>query len=487
MIFSKGLATTWAAMVLAVVCCATGGVRGQANVPATAPPPARDGQVAKPMSDAQVRDLIGQYVRGDAAAKAGVLEKLSDNPSDVMSSQADVRRFARLILGEARKAGPHPSPIPMDETGGLPSSVQKELAKFSKPLVATFQTPGGEMRVIVSDVSRRNHISGSSPLLVLLHPGFGTPGGKLNQQEWVFAQRRAGVFTCVGMTVLPRCMNDISRPVWSDDKEYRAVSAVLDELSRCYDVDCDRIYLIGNGSGAWGAWPLGGIEGDRFAAVVDIAGACPLKSADQFANFRNVDVGVFVGQDDVIETGLGSVRAARDALLKLQKEAGERDVLRTLGKNGDERNAYRLYYNEYPGWPFGLAMDDKRVGKIIDPWLKHLQRDPYPRIVVWNPVVDWKTRFYNIGVAKPRKGMKIRAQMKEDNTVIVTSSDVPELTVYLNDQLADMKKPVKVIWNDQPAVEVQPESRLSVMLRTLTEHYDEGMFYTFKVELRGKP
>ncbi|MFA7238436.1 MAG: hypothetical protein WC058_16390 [Phycisphaeraceae bacterium] len=321
------------------------------------------------MSDAQVRDLIGRYVRGDAAAKAAVLEKLSGNPSDVMDSQADVRRLTRLILGEARKAGPRPSPIPMDETSGLPASIQKELAKFSKPMVATFQTPGGEMRVIMSDVSRKNHIAGGSPLLVLLHSGFGTPGGKLNQQEWVFVQRRAGVFTCVGMNVLPRCMNDMGRPIWNDDKEYRAVSAVLDELSRCYDVNCDRVYLIGDGSGAWGAWHLGVIEGDRFAVVVDIAGTCPLKSADQFANFRNVDVGVFVG--------------------------------------------------------------------------------------------------------------------KEDNTVVVTSTDVPELTVYLSEQLADMEKPVKVIWNGKPAAEVQPVMRLSVMLRTLTEHYDEGMFYTFKAELKS--
>lgn len=481
MIFQKDRATTtWAAMVwvLVVMCCATGESGAQTSRAADGP---------RPLTDTQLRGLISQYVKGDTAAKVAVTEQLTSNPSDVLRSPADVRRFTRLILTAARTASPCTKAVATDLTTGIPDSLKRSIRVNHKPMVMTVHTPWGDIQAIVSDDRRKNHITGNSPLLVYLYPTTRWVNESFHYQKaWISSQEHTEAFTCAGISVSPLCMNT-TRLHWNYEDEIRAVSFLIDEINRCLDVDGDRIYLMGEVSGGRGVWSFAVIEGDRFAAIADADGECPLETPEEFVNLRNVNMGVFVGKEDKYQRALPSLRAAHDIMLKLQQAAGTPDTTHQPKPNTGSQSGYRLCYNEYPRSvsPFGFETDELK--KFIDPFFKSLQRDSYPRTVVWNPVVEWKTRFYNIGVAKPHKGMKIRAEMKEDNTVIVTSTDVPELTVYLNEQLVDMKKPVKVIWNGQPAVEVEPVLRLSVMLQTLTEHYDEGMFYTFKVELKGKP
>ncbi|MCY3024507.1 MAG: hypothetical protein NTW87_36490 [Planctomycetota bacterium] len=47
-----------------------------------------------------------------------------------------------------------------------------------------------------------------------------------------------------------------------------------------------------------------------------------------------------------------------------------------------------------------------------------LQKDKvrlaYPQVVGWSPLVEWKKRFHNLGIAAPKEGMFVRTEMRKE-------------------------------------------------------------------------
>ena len=71
----------------------------------------------------------------------------------------------------------------------------------------------------------------------------------------------------------------------------------------------------------------------------------------------------------------------------------------------------------------------------------------------------------------------------KDNHVKLTTSNVKTLTLYLNQELVDFKKPVKVTLNDTAVFEGVVTPRLGVLLETLGTSGDTGMYYTVRINL----
>jgi hypothetical protein len=198
-----------------------------------------------------------------------------------------------------------------------------------------------------------------------------------------------------------------------------------------------------------------------------VAGGCCV-GKDALENARNVAMGVFIGGKDTAATRLSGSRQGRDMLASLREK---------------DRDGYRVEYKEYA--EAGHNLPDT-VYADIGSFFKTAKRKSSPRVVVWRPQTPWKTRFYNIRINAPAKGMQVRAEMKPDNTVVVTSAGVGALTIYLNDRLADLSKPVTVTWNGQKAFEGKLTPRYSVILETLAERSDAAMYYSVAVRLAEK-
>src|SRR6266478_9624967 len=67
------------------------------------------------------------------------------------------------------------------------------------------------------------------------------------------------------IVVSPQCPED---EIWSND----TLLALLDEMTRKYAVDTNRVYLTGLSMGGYGTWRLGLTHQERFAAIVNICG-----------------------------------------------------------------------------------------------------------------------------------------------------------------------------------------------------------------------
>ena len=57
-----------------------------------------------------------------------------------------------------------------------------------------------------------------------------------------------------------------------ESKELESVCAVMDEITDCYNVDTDRVYITGLSMGGFGTWDLLARHGARFAAGMPVCG-----------------------------------------------------------------------------------------------------------------------------------------------------------------------------------------------------------------------
>jgi len=72
------------------------------------------------------------------------------------------------------------------------------------------------------------------------------------------------------------------------------VAVLLDEITACYRVDPNRIYLTGLSMGGYGTWDLATEYPDRFDAIAPICGG----NADKAARLKNIPVWAFHGAKD---------------------------------------------------------------------------------------------------------------------------------------------------------------------------------------------
>ena len=117
------------------------------------------------------------------------------------------------------------------------------------------------------------------PLVIFLH-GEAERGNDLAAIATVGPERQLRAdpnfrngFKC--LVVSPQCPRELT---WNDPQMAGAVLALLDEVSRSFRIDPDRVYLMGVGMGGGGVWHAAATAPDRFSAVAVNSG--PIVSPD---------------------------------------------------------------------------------------------------------------------------------------------------------------------------------------------------------------
>lgn len=416
----------------------------------------------KPLAAADYKKVITEYLADDEVGRKKLVASLIG--ADTLSGKADATKFAKSVISEAEKTLPKvktKSTSLLTNLTGSKLQMNKSLGIGMAP-VAEIDTPNGKMRVIIEGKG-----SSKKGALIYLHGGGnggGHDGSQDNEMAWGWAEVRMVKYKSFPLHTAPRCIDDTATNSWVLESEVRAIETVVNALVRTQEVDPDQICLVGQSMGGFGMWNMGDILADRFAAMGSIGGGC---NVDGFQNLRNVDIGVFIGANDG-----GRIEGARKG----------RDAMNALHEQ--DKDGYRCLYKEYPG--VGHDYEKATTYTDVDTFFKGKKRSSYPKVVVWNPRAAWKKRFYNLGLESPAPGMQLRMEIADGNVVNVTSQNVPALTLYLNDSLVDLTKPVKVTWNGKDSFEGMLKLRAGVVLETVADTCDEGMYYTAKVELGGQ-
>jgi len=317
------------------------------------------------------------------------------------------------------------------------------------------------------------------PLLVTLH------GANGNGTDWIRTWvRTAGTRYILVAPTTPK-------HTWSARQGHYYVLTALREMTEKLNVDPDRVYLDGMSMGAGGAFRLAEHYPDHWAAigprcnVPDIRQKKDKSYVTMLAeNYRMVPTYWVVGaKDEKIP-----IEMARAAKVDLDAAKGE------------------LVYKEFPDGGHDWSIEKDEV--VLDWYEKH-RRVAYPEEIVWKSYEKIFARAWWVEVTKrtePPPLIMVHLDMKgaeserrtelrppalvkakrKGNAIEITTEEVKELRVYLDDAMVDLDKPVTITVNGRKLHDGVVKRSMDVLIEEAHKRRDAGMTFSTAVDLRIK-
>jgi len=119
------------------------------------------------------------------------------------------------------------------------------------------------------------------------------------------------------------------------------------------------------------------------------------------------------------------------------------------------------------------------------PWMAEYTRVNRPEKIVWRQEEVLKSGFYWVGIkgSEAERGKEIRVQ-REGNTISIDKCDYSSLTIYLDDSMADLDKPVTVVYDGKTLFEGKVTRSPKVMRETLLSRQDPSYIFSAKIEIQ---
>ena len=283
-----------------------------------------------------------------------------------------------------------------------------------------------------------------------LHGG-GQTENSVNENAWI---RHKTLYKLNnGILLTPRSPTNTWN-MWHQDHIDLFFNRLIQNMIAFYDVDPDRVYLMGYSAGGDGVYQVAPRMADRFAAAAMMAGhpndASPL-------NLRNIGFTLFMGGQDSAYNRNGVAIEWKDKL----------KILKDNDKEGYDHHVE--IYEDKGHWMGGL--DTSAIA-----WLFKFTRDPYPSKVIWRQDDILQKRFYWLKVENPEVYSEITAKIF-DQTITIQKSSVPEFIIQLNDELVNMNQPIIVKYMDKVIFEGLVKRDISILENSIREYGDPKSIY----------
>ncbi len=254
----------------------------------------------------------------------------------------------------------------------------------------------------------------SWPLILSMQ---GNPPGhslRVHRQYWRHDPRPAGF-----ILVSP----DLEWGKWRTAKGRRRLLDAFRDAVRRFHVDPDRIHLAGYSSGGMGAWYFGTWLADLWATVNV---RCGLRTSKMGPMSNLAKVGVYL------------IHAASDHRCA---PANARDAARDMKARGFDHE-----FKMFPG-SHDFQWDDNE--NVLE-WMRRRRLRDYTKLAYTlsaqpeGRLVRW---LYVAGEGK----VAITAEARDNRIQVTTSGKgrVDGLAIYLNEELADLSKPIEILHNDE--------------------------------------
>ena len=293
-------------------------------------------------------------------------------------------------------------------------------------------------------------------LFFSLHGGGGVPDS-LNENSW---NRHKTLYNLKnGILLTPRSPTNTWN-MWHQDHVDLFLSKLIQNMIVFYDVDPNKIYLMGYSAGGDGVYQLAPRMADRFAAAAMMAGhpndASPL-------GLRNIGFTIHMGE--------------KDSLYNRNKVAAEwKTKLKELRTNDDIGYINLVKIHQGKGhWMEGL--DNSAI-----PWVSKFIRNPYPKKVVWKQDDVTHKRFYWLKVNEPQKNSLIIASIN-NQMITIEEATVSDIIIRLNDKMIDMDKNVIVKYLDTEIFNGIVHRNKKTILNSIEEYGDPKSIYFGEISI----
>lgn len=326
------------------------------------------------------------------------------------------------------------------------------------------------------------------PLFIYLH------GSGPRQQEW-----QTGLVICSRFDdapsayFIPQIPQEGQWYRWYQKSKQWSIESAMLQAFASEQVDPQRVYIFGISEGGYGSQRLASYYADYLAAAGPMAGGEPLKNAP-VENCGNIGFSFLTG---ALDRGF-----YRNMLTQITKDAF--DSIQTI-----HPNEYKHRIKLLEGYGHGLDYS------LTTPWLKEFKRNPCPTHFIWEDFeVDGLHRsgFYNIAVNnRPDPELRTRYEFSaKDNVIRLTVQDVHytctkkdpnwgieltfsrtytrsekgNITIFLNQDLADLNKPVTIYINDKQVYKAKPKAGAGAMMQSLATFGDPLRIFPVAINLQ---
>ncbi|MDP9173667.1 MAG: hypothetical protein M3O30_07350 [Planctomycetota bacterium] len=212
------------------------------------------------------------------------------------------------------------------------------------------------------------------------------------------------------------------------------------------NIDPARVYLFGHSMGAHAVWNIALHYPTYFAAINPMAGAAPRAwQRVRLGNLRNVlpviwhdasDPFISVDESREIVRYLGTLKYEVD--YDETKDVGHAPTAQIIA-----REYAKVLSRQRALYPRNVYVQSNRLDAIFNraDWVQIYQP--------MNPGREQKIIFSHgtQGMTVSQNSWRVIAELTDANTINLTTANVELLRLYLNDQMVDFSKPVKVIAN----------------------------------------
>jgi len=216
------------------------------------------------------------------------------------------------------------------------------------------------------------------------------------------------------------------------------VLSIFKNVGSRYAIDFSRVFLAGRGIGVDASMRIANSFPDRFAGIIGRTGDAAEMAPDNLSNLPCF----FAGAGKRASEFIDAAKEKGFVEHKLQADATEADV-----------------------WS----------------WIEETTRRSNPEEITLVPGTPFPNKAYWLEVPSKQYSTETRITAKADrasNTITVTAVGIEQVTIYFNDTLVDMDKPVIVKCNDATHESTVPRNFSSMMEQIYRSRSDSGKLYT---------
>ena len=340
----------------------------------------------------------------------------------------------------------------------LESQWREQMKQLHKEALENETFKRGRLQMKFKAITYGEKPADGRSLYISMHGG-GATHKRVNDQQWDNQIRlykpEEGVY------VAPRAPWD-DWNMWFKPGMDEFFEMLIQAAVATMDVNPDKVYLMGYSAGGDGVWRMAPRMADRWAAASMMAGH-PGEALQ--VSLRNTPFMIWMGEND----------SAYDRNKLAVKHGAIMDSLQQADNEGYIHETHIIKGK-------GHWMD--RVDAAAVPWMAQYKRNPYPNKIVWRQEEVTRPAFYWLSV--PEKECRHKAMVVAEidkNVIEISESDYSRLTIYLNDDMVDLNKPVVVNYKGKKVFKGKLNRTIANMARTLDERDDLRYMFPAMVEV----
>jgi predicted esterase len=286
---------------------------------------------------------------------------------------------------------------------------------------------------------------------------------------------------------------------WSVKESDQYLADVIAECKLRFNIDADRVFLIGHSMGGFGAYHHAQRAPDRYAAVIANSGSWKL---GYWPTIRGTHLCIIQGVHDAAAGGrwhYTDIEYGRQTDKLLTQQHLDHTYLEHDGGHGMNNNKKDLA--KFLGTADRFRRDPYCPHITLASPVGHSQRYLSPvrhnRWISLDEATDGKLPFDELRdngaddfdawrlshVTTKRPGAAIDAVNRGENTIALTTQNAARCTVWLHPKMVDINKRVRVTIDDKLRFDERVRPTLLTALESYERRGDWGLVYPIKIEL----